>query len=196
MRVYQIHASTNLRCHHKDKKFFDDAHFSGCHFPGNWKSVELMFANGAGVKADFLAFGSKTLICSKQIRLWCGPLEDEGEFLPVKIKGLKGRYFLYNVTHCASHLDAKKTTWVKDKLTGLRTIKSPAFHAERLGEDCVFKIPEDSATAIYTLERDDVPGHEGLKTLVKRHGLTGLEFKLVWSDKKRKTVRGSKNTKS
>ncbi len=79
----------------------------------------------------------------------------------------------------------KKTKWATDKRTGLRTIKSPAFHAERLGEDCVFKIPEDGATAIYALERDDFD-HERLKKLVKRHGLTGLEFKLVWSDKKPK----------
>ncbi len=185
MNVYKIFALANLVSQPKDEKVLADENFSGCPFPGKWKRVELLFENGTGTKADFYGFGSKALVCSEQVRLWCGPFEDEGEFLPVKIKGVKGRYYLYNVTHCASHLNPKKTKWATDKRTGLRTIKSPAFHAERLGEDCVFKIPEDGATAIYALERDDFD-HESLKKLVKRHGLTGLEFKLVWSDKKPK----------
>lgn len=139
---------------------------------------------------DFYALGPKAWICSEKASMWCSPFWDEGEFLPVKIKGLKGKYYLYNVTHCASHLNPKKTIWQKSKAgTESRSIKSPAFHAERLGEDCVFKIPEDGATAIFALERDDIPGHESLKSLVKRHGLTGLEFKLVWTDKKRSGTR-------
>jgi hypothetical protein len=178
MKVYRICVITQLVCQPKDEKHLADANFSGCPFPGKWKRVELLIENGKETKADFYGFGSRALVCSEQVRLWCGPFEDEGEFLPVKIKGLNGRYYLYNVTHCASHLNPRKTTWATDKRTGLRTIKSPAFHAERLDEDCVFKIPEDGATAIYALERDDFPEHESLK----RHGLTGLEFKLVWSD--------------
>ena len=185
MKVHRIHTETKLCCQSKDEEFLDDANFSGCPFPGKWKRIELLFENGTQTKADFYGFGSKALVCSEQVRLWCGPFEDEGEFLPVKIKGLKGRYYLYNVTHCASHLNPKKTIWESSKAgTESRSIKSPVFHAERLGEDCVFKIPEDGATAIYALERDDFPEHEGLKTLVKRHGLTGLAFKLVWSDEK------------
>lgn len=184
MKVFQVNAKTELLCQAKDKKFLGDENLSGRPFPGKWRRVELLLENGTGTPFDFYGFGSKALVCSEQVRLWCGPFEDEGEFLPVKIKGLKGRYYLYNVTHCASHLNPRKTLWATDKRTGLRTIKSPAFHAERLGEDCVFKIPEDGATAIYALERDDFPEHESLKTLVERHGLTGLKFKLVWTDKK------------
>lgn len=195
MKVHQLHTKTNLVCQPKDEKLLADENFSGRPFPGKWKRVELLFENRTGTKADFYGFGSKALVCGEQVRLWCGPFEDEGEFLPVKIKGLKGRYYLYNVTHCASHLNPRKTTWATDKRTGLRTFKSPAFHAERLGEDCVFKIPEDGATAIYALERDDVPGHESLKTLLKRHGLTGLEFKLVWSDKKPKPKKARKSSR-
>lgn len=185
MRVYQFRALREVVCHTKVAQLLGSENFSGCPFSGKWGRVELLFAGGDQAQADFYGFGSKALVCSERVRLECGPMEDEGEFLPVKIKGLRGRYYLYNVTHCASHLDPKKTTWVTDKLTGLRTIKAPAFHAERLGEDCVFKIPEDGATVIYTLERDDVPGHEGLKSLAKNHKLTGLKFKLVWTDAKR-----------
>ncbi len=183
MKICRIRPKTTLVCQPKDAKLLADENFSGCPYPGKWKRIELLFENGTETKADFFGFGSKVLVCSEQVRLWCGPFEDEGEFLPVKIKGLKGEYYLYNVTHCASHLNPRKTKWATDKRTGLRTIESPAFHAERLGEDCVFKIPEDGATAIYALERDDFD-HESLKKLVKRHGLTGLEFKLVWSDNK------------
>ena len=196
MKVYQIRPKARLICQPKDEKFLPDENFSGCPFSGNWKRVELTFGNRSVVKSDFYGFGSKALVCSEQVRLWCGPFEDEGEFLPVKIKSLKGKYCLYNVTHCASHLNPKKTKWVTDARTGVKSIKAPAFHADRLGEDCVFKIPEDGATAIYALERDDYPEHENLKTLVKRHRLTGLEFKLVWSDQKPKPAKARKNRRA
>lgn len=192
MKVFQLHPRTSIFCCPESLRQLADGYFSGCPFPKEWKRVELLLEEKAQGEYDFYGFGSKAFVCSKKASMWCSPLWDEGEFLPVRIKGSKGEYFLYNVTHCASHLNPKKTTWATDKRTGLRTIKSPAFHADRLGEDCVFKIPEDGATTIYALERDDVPGHESLKTLVKRHGLTGLEFKLVWSDKKPKSKKAGR----
>ena len=187
MKVFQLHSWASVFCLPESLRQLDESYFSGCPFPKDWKRVELLLNDKGQDAFDFYGFGAKALVCSKKASMWCSPLWDEGEFLPVRIRGLKGEYFLYNVTHCASHLNPKKTTWATDKLTGLRTIKSPAFHAERLDEDCVFKIPEDGATAIYALEHEDFEGHESLKTLVKRHGLTGLEFKLVWTDKKPKT---------
>jgi hypothetical protein len=190
MKVYQLRVVTKLICSAKDQKFLDAKNFSGCPFPEKWKHVDLLLANGTGPQADFYGFGTKAFVCSERVRLEGGPLEDEGEFLPVKIKGLEGRFYIYNVTHCCSHLNPKKTVWKPGKTEiKSRSINSPAFHAERLGEDCVFKIPEDDATAIYCLERNDIPGFEGLKTLVKRCGLTGLEFELVWTDEKPKRAK-------
>lgn len=183
MKVYQICAPEKLVARSEDKPLLEDANFSGRPFPHDWRSVELLYENGKEPKAEFFGLGSKAIVCSERVRLCCAALEDEGEFLPVKVRGLRGKYYIYNVTHCCSHLNPKKTVWERDAKTGVRSIKSPVFDADRLGEDCIFKIPEDSATAIFCLERDDVPGFESLRTLVKRHGLTGLRFKLVWSDK-------------
>jgi hypothetical protein len=186
LKAFQIRPTIKLSCLDRDEQFFNHELFSGIPIGDDWKKVELL---NPGTKPsrplDFYGFGEKALVCSEKVRLWCGPFEDEGEFLAVKIKGLRGKYYMYNVTHVTSHLDPKKTIWHKTVPRGQPgCIKSPAFHADRLGEDCVFKIPEDGATAIYCLERNDLPEHEGLKALVEEHGLTGLKFKPVWSSDK------------
>lgn len=189
MKVYRISFSANVVAHSRDRHLLEETRFSGTPFPNKWKRVELEFKGKARPMADFYSFGCTAFVCSDRVALYSGALWDEGEFLPVRITGRKAEYHLYNVTNCRSHLNPRNTIWETDKTTGARIIKSPAFHADRLGEDCIFKIPEDGATAIYCLERNDVPGFESLRTLVKRHGLTGLEFKLVWSDKPAKSKR-------
>lgn len=181
MKVYRVTFQHALLPSEEDLSVFAGDNFSGIPFPSEWKRIELLPANKSIQTMDFYAVGEKAFVCSAKVHLYSGALWDEGEFLPVKISGLKGKYYLYNVTNCRSHLDSRKTVWQKDARTGHMAIKSPAFHADRLGEDCVFKIPEDGANAIYTLERNDVPGHEGLKTFVRRYKLTGLKLKLVWS---------------
>lgn len=196
MIVYQVNCNQGLLYQPKNLDRVRDEIFCGRPFPETWKQIELLPRGDAATEDDFFGLGLKALVCSEKAVTYCGQLWDEGEFLPVKIKGIKGKYYLYNITHCCSHLNPRKTRWQKDTRTGEQLIKSPAFYAERLGEDCVFKIPEDGATAIYTLERDDVPGHEGLKTLAKRYGLTGLKLKLVWSDEARRRRRSQKQSKS
>lgn len=184
MRVYQLRFVAAVVGSARDRDL-DEANFAGRPFPRKWTRRQLILAGRSSSKLDFYRLGADALACSERVRLECGQLEDEGEFLPVRINGLTGRFYLYNITHCPSHLDPGKTIWNPDIPKGQPgCIRSPAFHADRFGEDCVFKIPEDGASAIYCLERRDVPGHEGLKTLVKRHRLTGLRFKLVWSDGK------------
>lgn len=182
MKVYRVTFQQALLPRQEDLSVFEGDTFSGIPFPSEWKRIELLPANKSIQTMDFYAVGEKAFVCSAQVHLYSGALWDEGEFLPVKISGLRGKYYLYNITNCRSHLDPRKTVWQKNGQTGHKAIKLPAFHANRLGEDCVFKIPEDGATTIYTLERDDVPGHEGLKTFARRHQLTGLRFKLVWSN--------------
>ncbi|MBN9689582.1 MAG: hypothetical protein J0M24_05035 [Verrucomicrobia bacterium] len=60
----------------------------------------------------------------------------------------------------------------------------PAFFGSRFGEESIFKIPEDRATALYCVERTGDADDGEFKAVVNASGLTGIEFDLVWTDEK------------
>ena len=61
----------------------------------------------------------------------------------------------------------------------------PAFHADRIGPKLkLFKIPENYGLSIYCVERTGDANDGEFKAIVDTHGLTGLRFKLVWTDGK------------
>ncbi len=105
-----------------------------------------------------------------------------GELLPITIEGEPGNFFIYNATNGKDVFDAEKAPL---RINGpLREIANYAFKPERFGEECIFKIPEDSYIRTYCLERTGDADQGEFKALVERHLLTGIEFELVWSDEK------------
>ena len=99
------------------------------------------------------------------------PLTHEGE-----------QFFALNVTECINVLDNESTQWVYGQSTGARIrIEQYAFHADRLTETPLFKIPETSRSEILTVEGLKDPDDE-FKSRVEKMGLTGLVFEEIWSD--------------
>ena len=102
--------------------------------------------------------------------------------MPVKLKGMRGNHFLYNSTNCRSYLNTKRTAWKgSDPMTEARVISEHVFWAERIGDDCIFKLLEEGAVHMYCIERTRNPYDGEFKALVEVEGLAGLAFKKVWS---------------
>lgn len=138
-------------------------------------------------KSDFLYSGIDFLICNEKARdLAAEPLEMSGEFLPIRVEGESGKYWIYNVTNTINVFDSKKTVWRKfGPEPDARMIEKPAFIASRFGEESIFKIAEDRGTLMYCVERTGDPDDGEFKAVVEQNGLTRIEFKLVWTDEKR-----------
>lgn len=146
-----------------------------------WKPPLLVFANGKPKKADFYPVGKGGFVCSERGRNEWAPLEDEGEFFLVKIRGLQGKFYLYNLTNCLNCLDPKKTQWKKGVARGQPgCVQRPAFRPERVEEACLFKLAEDAGTTLYCLERSGDFWDGELKALTKKHRLKGVEFTKVF----------------
>lgn len=105
-----------------------------------------------------------------------GLLERSGELLPLPYKD--NMYHVLNVTECISVLDEKHTQWRYEK--GSLPITQYAFHARRLTEAPLFKIPETCNYEILTCEGLNDPEHE-FKGRVEKLGLKGLIFEELWS---------------
>lgn len=105
-------------------------------------------------------------------------LEMSGELLPLHFKN--ETYHVLNVIECANVLDDDATKWVYGASTGAKIgIQTYAFHANRLLESPLFKIPETCKAEILTVEGANDPEYE-FKGRVERLGLKGLRFEQIW----------------
>jgi hypothetical protein len=193
MKVFQIRPvmptkaggqkrAMRLGCKSSESQFLAGERFRGHPFPADWKKVELNFVDQALWDADFYFYGPGALVCSDRAMEALAPLEDEGEFLPVGLKGRRGSYFLYNSTNCRSYLNSKRTIWEPSDLAKEgRQIRKHVFWAERIGDDCLFKLLDEGAVHMYCLERTGDPYDGEFKALVEANELTGLSFLKVWS---------------
>jgi hypothetical protein len=189
LRVYQLGfpAALRLISESTGKNGAEELlRFDGRPMEKRWKPPVLAFANGKPQKSDFFPVGEGAFVCSNRAQMECAPLEDEGQFIPVKIRGLRGKFFLYNSTNCLNCLDPKKTKWKKRGQRGVReSIVRPVFRPERFGEVCLFKLTEDGGATLYCLERSGDFGDGELKALVKQHRLKGLKFTRVFEVRKK-----------
>jgi hypothetical protein len=109
-------------------------------------------------------------------------MEMSGEFLPIRVEGGKGEYWIYNITNTINVVDEKKSEWQKlGPSLNDRMLKKPAFIPSRFGDETIFKIPEDRGARMYCVEFTGDPDDGEFKAVVEHHNLTGLEFKLIWS---------------
>jgi hypothetical protein len=158
--------------------------FSGAPFSKKWKRIKLYVADPKHPRPDFYQFGGGCgeFVCNQRAREITGEaLEMAGELLPVSVEDEKGPHWLYNITNCVNCVDRKRSRWNSNT----RLLERPAFHAGRFGEESLFKIPDDNGASMFCLERTGDPDDGEFKAVVESAGLTGLEFKLVWSDSKR-----------
>jgi hypothetical protein len=109
-------------------------------------------------------------------------IERAGEVLPATLELTGEELFIFNCTACYNCLDRIDTQMrtTPDGRVAIE-IKKHAFHADRIGDSTLFKIPETHRVSLYTLTgRGDV-GDE-FHTLYQALGFTGLKFEQVWTD--------------
>lgn len=170
-----------LECAPSAKLRLTGERFRGQPVPDSWRRIELHFGDHPAWRADFYGFGPGALVCSERAMDALAPLEDEGEFLPVRLRGIPGRHFLFNSTNCRSYLNPKLTEWRAGGAQVGRRIAKHSFWASRVGEDCHFKVPEEGAVEHYCIERTGDPYDDEFRAIVQAEGLTGLRFRKVWS---------------
>jgi hypothetical protein len=174
-----------LECKPSAKHFLAGDRFRGEPFPGDWKRTDLNFGNQVPWQADFYFYGPGALVCSGRARDVLAPLEDEGEFLPVKVTGIRGDYFLFNSFACRSYLNEAKSTVRKPTANdGAPNISKHGFWTSRIGDECLFKLEEGGALDLYCIERTADPCDGEFRALVKEAGLTGVAFETVWTSGK------------
>lgn len=152
-------------------------------FSGDWKPISMYVENPSSPWPDIFGFPGG-FVCSNTIfNLLAEPLERCAESLPVFIESESEKYNLCHIMTSFNAVDKNKSTWRSfGGKKGVKMLDKPTFIGERLGEESLFKIPDDGYVGNYCLERLGDPEDGEFKALVEHHGLTGLEFNLVWSD--------------
>jgi hypothetical protein len=152
----------------------------------NWKPQTFYIEKPLYPKPNFFHIGVGVFVCDERAReLAAEPMEMSGEFLPIKIEGEQGKFWIYNCTNCINVVNAEASKYWKFG-PGLddQQMDRPAFFASRFGEETVFKIPEDRGAIMYCAEFTGDPDDGEFKAVVEHHGLTGLAFELIWTDSK------------
>jgi hypothetical protein len=159
--------------------------FMGVPFGRKWKTQTFYYEKSLLPRSDFEMIGPSAFICNERARdLAASALEPSGQFLPVRVEGEKGKYWIYNITNTINVVDQKKSRWVRlGRGVGARMLEKPAFKAERFGEESLFKIPEDRGASMYCLEITGDASDNEFKAIVEKEGLTGLSFNLMWTEK-------------
>ncbi|MEO6435185.1 MAG: hypothetical protein ABIP55_05430 [Tepidisphaeraceae bacterium] len=177
----QVYASVN----HDSSRLDLVEYFDGKPYPRKWKPVRLRLDKPRLRRPDFLNFDWKVLLCGPRAMEVVGDLlRASGQLFPVTMAGEGSAYQLHNITRMLKTvLDPKNSEF--RALPGYKPLRVPAFRGDRIGpEVSLFKIPQNFGGQIYCVERTGKPEDGEFKALVDHHGLTGLEFKLVWTDGK------------
>ncbi|HTV74158.1 MAG TPA: hypothetical protein VME66_10665, partial [Candidatus Acidoferrales bacterium] len=102
-------------------------------------------------------------------------LEEAGELLPMVIEGQL--FFYFNLMILADCLDYERSEFDDAQK---RFIRKGVFDKANLPATSVFSIPQERLSAFYVSE-GLVPYTNDFKKAYEHHGLSGLEFELVWS---------------
>ncbi len=156
---------------------------NGVPFDREWKTPTFYIEKPLVPKPNFFRICGG-LVCDKSGREIAGEaLEMSGEFLPIRVEGEPGEYWIYNITNTINVVDHKQSDWDQYGPTpDDQVLKKPAFIPTRFGEETIFKIREDRGARMYCVEFTGDPDDGEFKAVVEHHGLTGLEFELVWTD--------------
>ena len=173
----------SLLMQEKDRRYIRVGDFDGQPYSRRWQPIELYIDKPKQPRPDFYHFGLSAFVCNERaLEHVQGCLEEAGELLPVSIEREPGEFFIFNVTNCINVLDHEKSSWRGYGPNNMfKRLTTPVFIPERFGDESIFKFPEACATT-YCLERSGEYREGEFKALVEHHGLTGIEFRLVWSD--------------
>ena len=187
MRIYRVKCDVNnyqsFHLEKPDEWDLETGTFDGRPRSSEWCDPGVYVLHPKLKRGNFFSLGGSvgTFIVDVSTARELGDLlERSGELLPLTHKG--EQFYVVNVTECINVLDDENTEWVYGRTTGAKIdIKRYAFHANRLTETPLFKIPETCRAEILTFEGLKAPEDE-FKFRVESSGLTGLIFDELWSD--------------
>lgn len=158
---------------------------NGAPFNKEWKTPTFYVEKPLIPKPNFFN-AVLGIVCDEKAReIAGGTMEMAGEFLPIKVEGEKGEYWIFNITNTINVVDHKKSVWQEyGPVQDDRILTKPAFIPSRFGDETIFKIIEDRGTRPYCVEFTGDPDDGEFKAVVEHSGLTGLDFKLIWTDEK------------
>lgn len=187
MRVYRVQLDLNRFQFFapEDQEVFKKQTlvFDGTPRLENWTPPGVYIYQPKLRRGNFLGtgVGGGAFVCDERAREELQThFEMSGELLPLPHKG--EMFHIVNVTQCINALDEQRTEWVIGRETRARIgIKRYAFHADRVPDTPLFKIPETDKSEILTAEGRFDPEDE-FKPTVEQLGLTGLIFEQIWTD--------------
>jgi hypothetical protein len=146
-----------------------------------WNPPKLFVHEPLKPRGDFMGLQSTNLILRQSAldKIGYNPfaIDELFELLPIDFE--EERMWVINVLKCYNVLDYDKTEW-RGK-PGKSTIRKHAFYASRLGDEPLFKFPEERTTTM-VMAVPCVRSGFNLIELCKEHDLTGLKFVELWRD--------------
>jgi hypothetical protein len=164
-----------------DKREIELLVFDGKPRAASWTPVAMRrlkdFGDGFPVRAvDFPSgSGGGDLPMTDAARTKIEPyLEKYGEFLPLTCD--EGKFWTFHVTHFVDALDENASDVLRspDDPKVILMILKHVFRPERLTSDWMFKLPQSRGRGPFYVTDPFV-------NFIRASGLTGLEFKRVWS---------------
>ena len=149
-----------------------------------WKPPEVFVCEPKLKRGNFMGVGmGGPFACDEQTRYhdeMAQLLEMSGELLPLPLEN--NTWYIMNVLECINALDREHSEWHPSMQTmKIGGPKKCVFHANRVPETPLFKIPETSRGEILCAENAYDPAYE-FKRMYEHLGLTGLRFEKLWSD--------------
>jgi hypothetical protein len=121
-------------------------------------------------RSDFPILGSTPTFSARAVDALLDVLVPFGELLP--LTGEATGFFVYNVTRIIPALDEEQSSLVRFDSGGIMMVSRYVFHAARVREEVVFKVPNIHMTVFAT---------EVLVRRAKEAGLTGFDLPAVWA---------------
>ncbi len=109
-------------------------------------------------------------------------IERSGEILPATFDQTGEKCYIFNCTACYNCLNRSDSLLdTTPDGTVVTQVKKYTFHADRIGDCNLFKVPETKSIEIYAVTGRDEPEDE-FYAQYHALGFTGLKFEEVWSD--------------
>jgi hypothetical protein len=127
----------------------------------------------SAINGDFISIGHRIGLLTATVQKVGHLFTPYGELLPLDIDGDVNQIFWFHCTNVLDAIDEKKSKIRRFDDGRIMAIDDYAFHSDRIGSNEIFHIPGGGYRPFFT---------ESIKQKIESLGLTGLDFRLLWSD--------------
>jgi hypothetical protein len=125
------------------------------------------------IEGDFISVDREIGLTAEAVKK-IGPIfENYGELLPLDVNGDLNKVFWFHCTRVLDALDESKSKVKRFPNGRIMAVDKYAFLSDRIGATELFHLKEERGHAFCT---------EAFKQKIESENLTGLEFRLLWSD--------------